>query len=44
MEFEELNPFRHYSDKILANRISFCKYYDEELLIDDELVFYTFSN
>ena len=37
MEFEELNPFRHYSDKILANRISFCKYYDEELLIDDEL-------
>ena len=37
MEFEELNPFRHYSDKILANRKSFCKYYDEELLIDDEL-------
>ena len=37
MEYEALVPFRHFSENIINNSILFCKDYDEEMLIGDEL-------
>jgi hypothetical protein len=37
MEYEALVPFRHFSENIINNSILFCKDYDEEMLIEDEL-------
>jgi len=37
MEYETFVPFRHFSEKLINNNNPFCKYYDEEILIGDEL-------
>lgn len=37
MEYEIFFPFRHFSEKLINNNNPFCKYYDEEMIIGDEL-------